>query len=237
MMAATEPRLCLEPHAGMASYVQSSISVLHPGMKGGAKPASDDGAICGKQERNLTDMIKRVMITTIGVALAALLMIPATASAATSPAGTTSFTVKVEMTLDCSSMTPSVHSYAVAHGYCAGHTSLNGPVPLNTVDGNCGDSYLYMSNAGNAEGRFYYGFYSTDGTVYYRDLVVSWANWTTGNYGNYVDAEYMWSAGYDNTKYLRTAKGFVTGVLSGNVDLWWGGICTVLYPTSSTTVN
>jgi hypothetical protein len=129
-----------------------------------------------------------------------------------------------------------VHSYAVAHGYCPASTS-SGVSPQNTVGGNCGDSYLYMSNARAGYARFHYGFYSTDGTVYYRDLVVSWTNWTHLNYGNYTDATYMWNAGYDTTKTLYTKTGYVSGVLSGEVYLWWGGICSILHPTSSTTVT
>jgi hypothetical protein len=196
--------------------------------------------------RRYTRMKMRRLALSLWATAAIVLTLPAAALATTTTSGTTaqfsaaaagSVTVEVApMTLDCGSMSPSVHNYAVAHGYCPASTSGIAS-PYNTVAGNCGDSYLYMSNARVSEARFHYGFYSTDGTVAYRDLVVSWANWKYFNVGNYTDATYMWNAGYDTTKTLYTKTGYVTGALSGNVDLWWGGICSILHPTSSTTVT
>lgn len=47
----------------------------------------------------------------------------------------------------------------------------------------------------------------------------------------------MWDSNYWNTRNTYTRAGFITGVEWGNVYLWWGGICTLLNPTSSTWVT
>jgi hypothetical protein len=195
--------------------------------------------------RCITVKVRRLILS-LGVTAAVLLTLPAAALAATTTTGATarssaaavgSVTVEVApMALDCGSMSASAHSYAVAHGYCPAGSSSS-VSPNNTVGGNCGDSYLYMWNDRAGYAAFHYGFYSTDGTVYYRDLVVSWVNWTHLVNGNYTDATYMWNAGYDTTKGLYTKTGYVSGALSGEVYLWWGGICSILHPTSSTTVT
>ena len=73
--------------------------------------------------------------------------------------------------------------------------------------------------------------------MFYRNLTVTWANWTHGVVGNIPDETYLWNATYQTTAKRYTKAGFVTGVLYGDVILWWGGICTLLDPTSSTTVT
>ena len=152
------------------------------------------------------------------------------------PSPTDVLVATASMNVSCSGLSASAVQYAVTNGICA--PDAKGVLtPQNKVGGNCGSSWLYMSNAGGGHARFHYGFHSTQGTVFYRNITVTWANWRFGVVGNIPDETYMWNATYDTTVTRYTKAGFVTGVLYGDVILWWGGICTLLDPTSSTTVT
>jgi hypothetical protein len=159
----------------------------------------------------------------------------ADSAAATALASPPTVVENVPMTVDCTQGSASVQQYAVAHGLCPAGAGV--AQPDNLVRGNCGDSFLYMSNARSGNASFRYGFDSSQGHVIDRNLVVSWVNWTRGVHGNFHDSIAMWNTHYSHTVAKYTQTGFVSGVLSGDVILWWGGICTISYPTSSTTVT
>jgi hypothetical protein len=138
------------------------------------------------------------------------------------------------MTLNCASLSAAAKRHAAAHGDCAAGPTAR---PDTTVSGDCGESWLYMGNAGNGDAQFYYGFQSTLGNVVYRALNVTWLNWND----NYSDGLYdfggMNDSFYANSRAEFAGAGFVTGVMSGEVLLWWGGICTIDYPSAYTTVT
>jgi hypothetical protein len=176
------------------------------------------------------------------VTMVAALMVMSTtgalaANSAGSAASATPPTVveNVPMTVDCTRGSATVLQYAVAHGFCPAGAGV--AQPQTKVSGNCGYSFLYMSNARTSRASFRYGFHSSKGHVTDRNLVVSWANWNRFVYGNFHDSILMWNTDYSHTVAKYTQTGFVTGVLSGDVILWWGGICTIQHPTSSATVT
>jgi hypothetical protein len=171
----------------------------------------------------------------LAVAVTALSVTSASAAGPSPPTSGQAVIQTVPMQLECSRLSGSALQYAVSHRYCP--ASGAGAIPETTVNGNCGDSFLYMWNHGGGDATFWYGFHSTKGTVFYRDLHVSWANWTRGVHGNFSDSTYMWNASFSHTTNRYTKQGFVTGVAYGEVYLWWGGICSLLYPTSSTHVS
>jgi hypothetical protein len=174
-------------------------------------------------------------VAVLVLAVTALSATSASAAGPAPPASAQAVVERVSMRLDCSRLSGSAVQYAASHGYCP--ASGAAAVPETTVDGNCGDSFLYMWNHRGGEATFWYGFHSTKGTVLHRDLHVSWVNWNQSVLGNFNDSIYMWDASYSQTTSKYTKPGFVSGVLYGDVLLWWGGICTLLNPTSSTTVT
>jgi hypothetical protein len=179
--------------------------------------------------------LRAVVILALFAAVVSGLEAQAASAAGPSPPGATQTLVAtVPMQLDCSRLSASAMQYATSHLYCM---SSGANAPNNEVGGNCGYSYLYMYNAHRGDARFHYGFHSTDGTVIDRNLTISWANWTHGVVGNFPDSIGMFNATYRNTVDKYTKSGFVTGVLYGDVFLWWGGICTLNDPTSSAEVT
>lgn len=181
----------------------------------------------------------RRALTTIVAAglLTAVTTSAASASALPAPRTAVSIThaIRVPMTLNCGHLTTAAASYAVRNGYC--RTAGGRLIPNDVATGDCGDSVLYMNNAQGGNARFTYGFDSTAGEVIYRSLDVSWVNWSKNLSSNFPDNSFMGSSHYANQRTDYTASGFVTGVLSGYVVLWWGGTCDMYYPSDYTTVT
>jgi hypothetical protein len=131
-------------------------------------------------------------------------------------------------------MTPSVHEYAVQHGYCAnGDVSIQGE-----VQGDCGSAHIDTWDEQGTSGRMRagYGFRSTLGAVVYRSLRAGWTNLSSNTTGSSSDTSIMASSLYATTKTISTGNGRVFATLSGNVTLIWGGICTIGQPSDTTVV-
>jgi len=163
----------------------------------------------------------------------------APARSVTGSAASTVTTVKQGLSLDCAAMSASVHSYAVAHGYCATNAiSSDGARPADQEDGTCGSSSIYIYNDDDGgQALFVWGFSSSDGSVIVRNLEISWSNWTQLYSGGYSDVDGMANANYVRSQLVNTGTGFVANGLSGSITLWWGGVCTIENPTSSTDVT
>ena len=175
----------------------------------------------------------RVLVS-LGLALILVSALGMTALAGQGPANTV-IVGSAGMTLDCSSMSNSVHAYAVAHNYCP---ALSGNVtPYNTTVGDCGSSALAMADYGHNYAQFSYAFHSTQGNVVYRSLGLNWTNWNTGGSGSFGDSGWMNNSYYSATRNQLTYSGYVTGSMSGWVLLWWGGTCSIIPPTSSAQVS
>jgi hypothetical protein len=172
----------------------------------------------------------------VSLSLALILVSALGITALAAQGATTTVTVgSAKMTLDCSSMSKSVHAYAVAHDYCP---ALGGSVtPFNVTAGDCGSAALAMANYGHNYAQFSYGFHSTQGNVVYRSLGLNWTNWNTGGSGSSGDSGWMNNSYYSTTRNQLTYSGYVTGSMSGWVLLWWGGTCTIIPPSSSAQVS
>ncbi len=197
-------------------------------------PENGKGAVMGR--RFTINVGTRSIRVLVSLSLALILVSALGITALASQGATNTLTVgSAAMTLDCSSMSKSVHAYAVAHNYCP---ALSGSVaPDNTTVGDCGSSALAMANYGHNYAQFSYGFHSTEGNVVYRSLGINWTNWNTGGSGSFGDSNWMNNSFYSTTRNQLTYSGFVTGSMSGWVLLWWGGTCNIIPPSSSAQVG
>jgi hypothetical protein len=184
--------------------------------------------------RKLTVVLGTVIsIATLAAGLSAG---PAASAAQTTAASRPVTVVRVPMTLDCAKLAGSAASYAHEHGYCT--SKQHGITPDNAVVGDCGTSFIYLTNGGGGDGRFAYGFASSQGEVVYRGLTVTWVNWSRTNYGgSFPDNSFMASPNYSTLRVDYTASGYVTTNLSGYVVLWWGGTCDLEYPSAGVTIT
>jgi hypothetical protein len=190
----------------------------------------------------LARLSARITAVAAAAALALAVAGPASASTRQGSAGSTfnsqaTDVATVSMRLDCSDMSAKAHAYAVAHGYCPADGQGATVTPNNTVYGNCGYSWLYILNLGGGYADFLYGFHSTQGAVVYRSLHVSWYNWRYYRGGGWYDTGWMASSTYSTDRRVDTYAGYVTGGLSGWVQLWWGGKCSILNPTDGETIT
>jgi len=138
------------------------------------------------------------------------------------------------MTLDCVNMTARAKAYALAHHYC---TVGRGATPNSTTYGDCGSSWLLMWNEGGGYADFSHGFQSSLGNVVYRSLGINWTNWSTGGSHSFGDSGWMNSSYYSADTWDYTLAGYVTGSMSGWVQLIWGGQCTIVPPSDSVDVT
>lgn len=143
--------------------------------------------------------------------------------------------IELDMSLDCAALDGDAAAYATKNGLCPGGTGV--AVPENTRWGNCGASWIYVSNRRSGNAYVWWGFLSTLGTVVYRNLNAHWANYSRGTAGGFLDKNYMFSSSYTNDRVFKTAAGEVAVALSGSVRLVWGGSCTILIPTASATIT
>ena len=103
--------------------------------------------------------------------------------------------------------------------------------PAGEVSGNCGSSFITLTNLENGEAGIDWGFESSLGIVIQRVLTVSWNNLSlTGLHNSFADDDPMFSADYENLKDVYSGHGYVHAELTGNVLLIWGGVCTLLAP-------
>lgn len=136
----------------------------------------------------------------------------------------------VQLRLDCAHMTAKAHRYAVSHHYCTA-AGKNVITPAGEVTGNCGSSFITLTNLGGGEAGIDWGFESSQGIVIQRVLTVSWNNLSmTGLHGSFPDDNVMFSADYENLTDVFSGHGVVHAQLTGNVLLIWGGVCTILGP-------
>jgi hypothetical protein len=179
--------------------------------------------------------VKHVLAVLIAVGLTSAVtadVLAASSAQATSVIAASSSTAG-SLVLNCSKQTQRALQYAIRHGYC----SSGGVQPYNQTAGDCGTSFLYMGDAGGGVAWFYYGFSSSQGNVVYRSLNVSWRNANTGVSGGFGDSAWMNSSTYSNVRNNNTDSGNVSGSMTGWVQLWWGGQCTIIPPGDSTVVS
>lgn len=142
--------------------------------------------------------------------------------------------IKVKMTTDCTDMTPDVHKYAVEHNYCPSGSGAQGN---DVVEGNCGDSWLWIWDDGNGWAMGYHtGVDSAQGAVAEVSWNVAWYNWTRGTSGGQGDSNWPWATDWEHQSYQNSGRGYVTAGLSGQVFLAWGGTCYIGNPTDHTDV-
>lgn len=168
--------------------------------------------------------------------LIALAVAPASASPdPTAPTPSSEHLLAVmPMTLDCDGLTAAGRSYAKQHNIC-GYD--DGQVHTDSVAyGNCGSSWIWVfdNTAGYAD--VLWGFSSTQGPVFYRNLLVSWKNWTTGGSGSYADKNWMASTTYSKDRQFGTKAGYVAVGLTGTVEVTLG-TCSILHPVDNTVVT
>jgi hypothetical protein len=165
----------------------------------------------------------------IGVVSAPSSAAPAQASTPTTPPARPSGHVlaTAQLTLDCATLTTAGKRYAKANGICG---YGDGVSPSNVVAGNCGTSFIWVYNNGGGDADILWGFGSSLGPVFYRDLTIAWYNWDSGGAGSYHDANWMASSSYSKSRVFHTYAGYVTVGLSGSVENSLG-TCSVLSPT------
>ena len=157
------------------------------------------------------------------------LLIPGTSQASTTPSAVQR-KVAGQLTLDCADMNTKALSYAVAHHYCTS-SGKNVLSPDGEVTGNCGSSFMTVSDGGRGTAELDWGFESTAGIVIQHTLSVSWNNLSmVGLHGSFRDDGVMFAADYENLKDVFSGHGFVHAKLSGFVLLIWGGVCQILNP-------
>ncbi|MGC5015211.1 hypothetical protein ACLQ2R_30985 [Streptosporangium sp. DT93] len=168
---------------------------------------------------------------------------PAQAAPEPTPPSRNEVTVReAAMVLDCSSLSSSAAKYAVEHDICTkdGRAVDRAQEGVSIQDervGRCGTARPYLYNAGQGHAGFHYGYSSSLGAVAGHHLYIKWANHDESTTGNWVDSSWPWSSTYAAYDAPFTGSGYVTSGMSGDVNLVWGGGCTIVNPTSSTTVS
>jgi hypothetical protein len=137
-----------------------------------------------------------------------------------------------EMGLDCTNMTPEARAYADEHRLCDGARQLHEITPDGIAWGNCGISWIYVYPGSRGTARLTWGFWSIQGRVVRRNLVVSY--YRPGHSWYFSDNGWMLSDWYQRTRevWVAAPTSVIAG-LSGTVRLFWGGTCAVLHPTDS----
>jgi hypothetical protein len=139
-------------------------------------------------------------------------------------------TVTTTMQLDCQNITDSALEYAQKQGWCS---------ERGTTVGYCGTASLVMTDhpwtVDDADFSLFLA--SSRGSMAIVNWGVSWTNWTTGSGNGFGGNSYPFSSTWSTFETRETGSGFVTGVFSGTVTLWWGGTCYIVPPSDSVTVQ
>lgn len=151
------------------------------------------------------------------------------------PASTGHLLATAQLTLDCNTLTAAGKDYAKKNAIC-GYGSGSGVSPNSVIGGNCGTSFIWVWNAGSGNAYIFWGFTSSLGPVFYRDLGIVWYNWNYGRPGSFPDANWMASSSYSNDRYVDTYAGYVTVGLSGVVENALG-TCDILNPTDAADIT
>ncbi len=133
------------------------------------------------------------------------------------------------MVLQCDQLTGKALKYAKEHNLCP--SKQGGGERYGEAVGDCGLSWIDISDIGGGWARFQYGVNSSQGAIAKIDYIVSWNNWDTGGGANFGGTEWVWGNPWSASRDQKTNAGFVTGTLGGTVTLWWGGTCAILNPT------
>lgn len=107
--------------------------------------------------------------------------------------------------------------------------------PANSVEGDCGDSFIFMDNAGNGNVHFDVGVESTEGAVLGGAASINWFNVTTGRRDSHVHGvDNNNPPGWVYSVELHTGSGNISGDLDGFVLTLTLDLCTINNPTDHT---
>jgi hypothetical protein len=142
-----------------------------------------------------------------------------------------SVAAEVPMVLDCDSLTGAAKKYAEEHNYCP--SDRGGVSPDNIVVGDCGSSWLFVTNLGAGQAAFDMGAASTVGAIAYASYNTGWINWDTSVSGSVSGFDFPYNTNWYRTRVVHTEPGYVYASMHGGVTLTWGGTCTFLNPNDS----
>jgi hypothetical protein len=155
------------------------------------------------------------------------------------PAGDVVGRITMQTKLNCSSMPAKAHRYAVDHNYCPAIGDQASP--QNTIVGNCGSAWIDIIDAvpGDRLARVQWGVTSSQGTMVWRQFVVSWTITVPGLdgpipfLGSFPDIGPMFNFTYSAIGTANLGgytRGLVSVNLNGTVELLWGGTCIIIPP-------
>ncbi len=108
--------------------------------------------------------------------------------------------------------------------------------PDGVVVGDCGQSWLYLFNAGSKSAGFIFGADSNWGPMAYVSYTVTWKNWSQDTSGSFGGSAWPVSSTWGSTREAFTGTGTVTAVMTGYV-VTPRGPCSINYPGASTVVS
>jgi len=148
----------------------------------------------------------------------------------------TSIISTIPMTVACDKLAGKVLVEARKRNLCPSSNS-GGISPRNIVPGNCGTTYLFASNMGGGVAKFDMGAASTQGAIASASYNTSWYNWNNYRSGAVSGTNYPLSSVWAKTRVASTGAGYVTAVMTGQVVLVWGAICTFNNPSSAADIT
>jgi len=103
--------------------------------------------------------------------------------------------------------------------------------------GNCGISWMSISNPASGEAQFDFGASSTLGPIAMVSWNVNWVNWSTSNTGAFAGFDFWASSTWYQSRRTITGAGLVTASLTGEATLWNSILCTIGPVTDSRYIN
>ncbi|HWE88779.1 MAG TPA: hypothetical protein VG317_04880 [Pseudonocardiaceae bacterium] len=135
---------------------------------------------------------------------------------------------------DGRTITVSAQQYQVVRTGSADRARPNG-----SVQGDCGESYIYIDDLGGGTAEFNTGAESYLGPIAYGSATVGWSNADTGanNTFNLPVTANNGASAWDAFTDDNTGAGTVSADLSGDVVIDSGTVCTIDYPTDTEGVS
>jgi hypothetical protein len=150
------------------------------------------------------------------------------AGAGTGTAPTTKV-VQASMRLRCDVLDESPARSTAERRHCSADAYGEG----GFAQGDCGSSWITVTDDGGGNAKFFYGIHSIRGDLAHRNLDIAWVNWTKNLSSSVSDHADMDAdvPGYRSSRRDYTATGAVTATLSGWVLLESGERCEILLPS------